>query len=60
MGVYMEVQPLVIQRRVEEMEKLNPTLPPQTIEEVQPTTSPVDPPPTAAVAEVPASLPAQE
>ena len=58
MGVYMEVQPLVIQRRVEEMEKLNPTLPPQTIEEVQST--PVDPLPTPAMVEVPASLPAQE
>ena len=54
----MEVQPLVIQRRVEEMEKLNPTLAPQTIEEVQST--PVDPLPTPAMVEVPASLPAQE
>lgn len=27
MGVYMEVQPLVVQRRIEEMNKLNAALP---------------------------------
>ena len=33
MSVYMEVQPLIVQKRVEEMEKLNPVVT-QTIPEV--------------------------
>ena len=33
MSVYMEVQPLIVQKRVEEMEKLNPPITP-TVPEV--------------------------